>query len=185
MIPDFIEVYDNALSSSQCKEIIDWTEGHNLIRGGTSIGYSPLKKDCFEVPNTNLTDNHFVNDYISKSLFEHTQKYRDKYWECHKPMNEWQPKAQYNIQKYYPGQGYHHKHCENGDKASSHRVLVWMFYLNTVTDDGGTYFTTYDRITDAVEGRLVIWPAYWTHTHCGVVSNTQIKYIITGWFVFR
>ena len=44
--------------------------------------------------------------------------------------------------------------------------------------------TTYGRIVDAVEGRLVIWPAYWTHIHCGIVSKTQTKYIATGWFEF-
>ena len=61
-------------------------------------------------------------------------------------------------------------------------MLVWMLYLNTVTDGGGTYFHNYDRITDAVEGRVVLWPPYWTHCHHGVVSNTQTKYNATGWF---
>ena len=57
-----------------------------------------------------------------------------------------------------------------------------MFYLNTVTDDGGTYFSNYDLTLDAVEGRLVIWPAYWTHFHKGIVSASQEKYIATGWY---
>ena len=64
-------------------------------------------------------------------------------------------------------------------------MLVWMIYLNTVTDGGGTYYENYDRIIDAVEGSCVIWPAYWTHCHKGIVSNTQTKYIATGWFEFR
>ena len=64
------------------------------------------------------------------------------------------------------------------------RVLAWMFYLNTVTDDGGTYFDNYDLTLNAVEGRCVIWPAYWTHMHRGIVSKTESKYIVTGWFSF-
>jgi len=36
----------------------------------------------------------------------------------------------------------------------------------------------------AEEGKMVIWPAYWTHVHHGVVSTTQTKYIATGWFEF-
>ena len=60
--------------------------------------------------------------------------------------------------------------------------MVWMIYLNTVTKDGGTYFSNYDKTINAVQGRLVIWPAYWTHTHRGVISTEQIKYIATGWF---
>ena len=58
-----------------------------------------------------------------------------------------------------------------------------MFYLNTVKD-GGTYFENYDLSLEAVEGRLVIWPAYWTHFHRGIVSKTETKYIATGWFSF-
>ena len=48
-------------------------------------------------------------------------------------------------------------------------------------DKGGTYFSTYNKTINAKEGRLVIWPAYFTHTHKGVVSKTQTKYIATGW----
>mgnify|MGYP001253549513 FL=1 len=59
-----------------------------------------------------------------------------------------------------------------------------MFYLNDVPD-GGTNFPTYNMTTDAVEGRLVLWPPYWTHAHHGIVSHTQVKYIATGWFAFQ
>ena len=31
--PNFIGIYDNALMSYQCKEIIKWTENQDLIRG--------------------------------------------------------------------------------------------------------------------------------------------------------
>ena len=40
-------------------------------------------------------------------------------------------------------------------------------------------------IVHAKKGRLVIWPAYWTHTHCGVISDNQTKYISTGWYTFK
>ena len=59
-----------------------------------------------------------------------------------------------------------------------------MFYLNDVPD-GGTNFPTYNITTDAVEGRLVLWPPYWTHAHQGIVSHTQVKYIATGWFAYQ
>jgi hypothetical protein len=62
--------------------------------------------------------------------------------------------------------------------------MAWMIYLNTITDEGGTYFSSYDKTLEAKEGRLVIWPAFFTHTHKGVVSKTQTKYIATGWFSY-
>ena len=59
-----------------------------------------------------------------------------------------------------------------------------MFYLNTVTDGGGTYWDNYNLLINAVKGRLVIWPAYFTHFHKGIVSKTETKYIATGWFQY-
>ena len=59
-----------------------------------------------------------------------------------------------------------------------------MLYLNT-EPDGGTYFDNFELEMDAVEGRLVIWPAYWTHFHRGIISETETKYIATGWYTFN
>ena len=98
-------------------------------------------------------------------------------------MDEWVIRDNYNLQKYSPGGGYHILHCENYN-TGNHRtnILAWMYYLNTVREGGGTYFSNYDLTVNAEEGRLVIWPAYWTHFHKGIVSKTYDKYIGTGWF---
>ena len=88
----------------------------------------------------------------------------------------------YNLQKYNPSQGYHALHCENHGRGVE-RVLAWTLYLNTVTASGGTYYPEYDKTIDAVEGRLCIFPAFWTHAHKGIVSNTETKYIATGWYI--
>jgi hypothetical protein len=56
-----------------------------------------------------------------------------------------------------------------------------MTYLNDVEDGGGTEFLNQKLVVHAKKGKTLIWPADWTHTHRGVVSPTQEKYIITGW----
>ena len=56
-----------------------------------------------------------------------------------------------------------------------------MTYLNDV-DDGGTEFLYQNLITPAEKGLTLIWPAGFTHTHRGVVSQTKTKYIATGWY---
>ena len=128
---------------------------------------------------SNLTE---PDKIIASTLLTHIGKYREVHPEIDN-VSTWELAELYNIQKYEPEQGYHAPHCECMD-GTTPRILAWMFYLNTVTDKGGTHFTNYDITTDAVEGRLVIWPAYWTHTHHGIASPTQIKYIATGWYEF-
>ena len=98
----------------------------------------------------------------------------------------WKLDNGYCMQKYDPDMGYYVSHAENQGYGaiSTRRMLVWMIYLNTITDGGGTYFENFDRSVNAVEGRCVIWPAYWTHFHNGIVSKTESKYITTGWYMY-
>jgi hypothetical protein len=56
-----------------------------------------------------------------------------------------------------------------------------MIYLNDV-EDGGTEFMKQKHTEKAEAGKLIIWPADWTHAHRGEVSTTKTKYILTGWF---
>jgi len=44
--------------------------------------------------------------------------------------------AVFNIQRYLPGEGFSTYHCERASLKHSNRVLVWMVYLNDVTDRG-------------------------------------------------
>jgi len=64
-------------------------------------------------------------------------------------------------------------------------IPYYYDYLNDVTDEGETEFFYQKRIIQPRKGLTLIWPASWTHTHKGVPSLTQEKYIITGWISFR
>ena len=183
-VPDFIGIYDGVLSSNQCKEIIDHINSSDLLIGRCGAAeVDQSKKDCLE-SSMEISNNSIVNSYITSSLQEYTLKYRKEYPEVD-VQYPWNICGGYNLQKYYPGQGYFAAHCENDCLETSNRMLVWLFYLNTVKDGGGTRFQNYDIITNAVEGRLVIWPAHWTHVHHGIVSKTESKYIATGWYAFN
>ena len=74
-------------------------------------------------------------------------------------------------------------HYERGGKAVADRQVVYMLYLNTVKDEGGTIFPHQKVHIKAIKGDLILWPADFTHPHAGIISNTEQKYIATGWFV--
>ena len=85
------------------------------------------------------------------------------------------------IQYYKPGEGYYMWHYERGiSPPASERVAVFMTYLNDV-EDAGTDFLYQKFTTKAAKGMTIIWPADWTHTHKGQITNKHEKYIITGW----
>ena len=87
-----------------------------------------------------------------------------------------------NIQYYPPGGGYPVYHFERGNVNTIRRHLVFMTYLNNV-DDGGETEWKYQKLKiKPKKGLTVIWPVDWTFTHRGIISKTQDKYIITGWY---
>ena len=90
-----------------------------------------------------------------------------------------------NIQKYPKGGGYHQWHAErNSGNSCVMRYLVFMTYLNDISDSGETEFLYQKLKVKPKKGLTLIWPVDWTHTHRGIPSMTEEKYIITGWYRF-
>ena len=181
---NFIEVYDNVLTPEQCNSIIDYIDAcPEIKRGVIGAGVNLSMKDSWDVHNK-FSDQTTVDRMIHGALVKCLSYYQDKNPELNS-IGEWGLENRYNLQKYLAGGGYPEPHCEAGFVNYSSRILVWMIYLNPVTDEGGTKFPQYDLITDAVVGRVVLWPTSWTHFHHGVISETQKKYIATGWYSLR
>ena len=185
--PNFIGIYDDAISSTECDTIIKWSETNDWWRG--SFGDDEIDftmKKAWQISTNVIEPPYYVQDIIRKGLNNSIVIYKETYSDVNRGAGcTWNVQSYYNIQKYDPGDGYYGLHCENDGIGSRNRVLAWMFYLNTVTDKGGTYFSSYDKTIKAKKGRLVIWPAYWTHSHKGIPSPTQTKYIATGWYAYE
>ena len=88
----------------------------------------------------------------------------------------------FNMQRYLPGEGFSTWHCERATVNYSNRLLVWMIHLNTVIDRGETEFFYQHHFESPVAGKLSIWPSDWMYLHRGVISPTEPKYILTGWY---
>jgi hypothetical protein len=98
----------------------------------------------------------------------------------------WNIQEPISVQYYKPGAGFHQMHTERHCKhfPNNARHLVFMTYLNNVTDDGETEFVYQEIKIKPQKGLTLIWPADWTYTHRGIASLTQEKYIVTGWFSY-
>ena len=90
----------------------------------------------------------------------------------------------FTIQKYPAGGGYRkwHKERDSADMMNVTRHLVFMTYLNDIADEGGTEFLFQKVKIYPKKGLTLMWPADWTFTHRGVISETEEKWIATGWF---
>lgn len=89
-----------------------------------------------------------------------------------------------HLQKTLPAQGYHVWHCESGDRSASSRILAFILYLNDVSEGGETEFLYAKKRVQPKQGRLLLFPAGFTHAHRGNPPLSGTKYIFTGWLEF-
>ena len=90
----------------------------------------------------------------------------------------------YNIQWYPKGGGYKIWHHENlGNYNDAHRHLVFMTYCNDLPN-AGTQFKYQNFTSPSIKGLTLIWPAAFTHTHRGQITEEYEKMVVTGWYNF-
>ena len=167
--------------TSMCDEIIEFHKNSpDKYEGVSARGVDKTVKDS--------TDANLGGEVLSKyalNLQTVAEEYIKKYSFCdfYAPWGVISPII---VQQYEPKGGYHQWHCERArtDMPSTTRHLVFMTYLNDVTDDGETEFFYQKLKVKPQKGLTLIWPADWTFTHRGIPSQTQEKYIATGWFNF-
>lgn len=158
------------------------------IRPGT-VGQNKVREDykkCTdlffnEIPDTGIT---YTPAYRDMDYLDHVltavRNYSDLYL-YNEPLEFFSaPKFQF----YKPGEAFFADHFDALGPEQG-RVVAFITYLNTITDGGGTHFIWQDQTVDAVAGKTVLFPAGYTHRHKGVVSPTEEKLIITGWFKWK
>ena len=169
--------------TSICDELIDFFEtSKNKTRGtiGKNIINTDIKDSvdlCVDLGFSEITRNYA--NQLEKCLQEYIYLYPEI-----NDTSPWAITSKVNIQKYSPGGGYKRYHYERDDYYKSTRFLTFMTFLNDVTDGGGTVWKYQNIDIQAEKGLTVFWPTDFTHLHRGVVSQSQTKYIITGWYDF-
>ena len=167
-----------------CDDLINFFENNPNSRIG-EVNYNDRsivvkeQKDSIDLP---LTPYYSITQPYLDALQVVVEEYKKTY-EWANVTSPWQVEA-VNLQKYNPGGAYFGWHTERtgGGRVAGNRHLVFMTYLNDVTDCGETEFLHQQLKIKPEKGLTLIWPADWMFTHRGVTSLTQEKYITTGWF---
>ena len=161
-----------------CDDLIEYHKNNMEYKNlGNSIGETEMKKST-DVTVFTASQNPSILMY-RKLLFGYIKYYNAEY---DNPLAEMTIADGFNIQHYKPGEGYLNWHSERSIHLTHQRALTFMTYLNDVSDGGGTEFKYQGLRHNAKKGKTLIWPSDFTHTHRGQKSETEEKYITTGWF---
>ena len=191
---DFIYRKENALSFDFCRSLIELFEidkerqHRGVIRKGGETFPADEHKTSTDISflPTDLQDKRWGKslEKVIHIVEKARQDWITQYYMGMDRLDPFEINFTFNIQRFLPGEGYHKFHSERASWATRDRVGVWMIYLNDVHDRGWTEFFYQQHFEEAKIGKIVCWPSDWTHTHRGIISPTEVKYILTGWFTF-
>jgi len=204
MNQDFIMEIPKAFKKGFCKKLINKFEKNPLQHSKGVVGdnnlhkkvIQPTIKDDTEIqfdPSFLTTDWKDDLEIITKQVSVNMKKYVEHYSftddASQKPCGlhgiaDLDLESGFNMQRFDPGKGFFTWHCETGADSNSYRQIVWMIYLNDIKEKGGTLFKYQNLRVTPKAGKMVIWPAGWTHFHKSEIAPKETKYIITGWYQY-
>ena len=194
--PKFHYYYDNVVPAELCRRVIETfevdTEGQFEGKVGGQV-YAPNLKRCTDIQISGrlLTDDgRKLWSDIDAELYACVGDSWARYQRdvpsvayIHTPLGI--EDTGYQLQRYAKGEGRFGPHIDAGGLDTACRIAAAIVYFNTVEEGGGTRFPVWEVTVDAVEGRVVWFPATWTHVHEGVVPISGPKYIASTFMCFR
>lgn len=180
----FIFEKKQSIPASACEEIIRRFEQHKdeqyLGRIGQRAEQDRSIKKSTDLVVSGKAHWQDVDRGFFSSLGMALKEFRETYPYFKGPFKD----MGYAIQRTDPGEHYHW-HIDGGSHDFSQRQLVALWYLNDVAGPGGeTEFLFQDVKIKPEQGKLILFPPFWTHEHRGVTLQKGVKYIATTWVVF-
>lgn len=187
----FIGVYEDVFPEGFCEHLVSEFErlnsaGVSLSRKKTDNSKKHHKDDTQIFMHMRISRPEPFNGEESDTVF-----YRGLQACFNNYSEEYSVLTQDNLrcdsmkaQRIDSGGGYHVWHCEQGGGLHASRAIVYMLYLNTLTEEscGETEFLYQGKRFSPKKNTMLIWPAGFTHAHRGNPVYGDSKYIVTGWF---
>jgi len=180
----FIYEIKNALPADICKEMIRRFEEKSDQQYKGRIGQQQAEdqsiKRSTDLVISGKDDWEDIDQYMFRSLAFAMRVLTPKFPYFKGPFKD----MGYAIQRTDPGEFYHW-HIDGGSHEFSQRQLVAVWYLNDVEGPGGKTEFSYQNVQIKPEqGKLLLFPPFWTHEHRGQTLKKGVKYIATTWVVF-
>ena len=118
-----------------------------------------------------------ICEAITSAVAIYKQEYR--HLDCWTDITD----SGFQVQKYLKAYGYYRPHVDSFPapfSTISDRVLAMVIYLNDVDFGGETNFPLHEVAVTPKAGRIVFFPATWTHLHESRVPISGDKWIISS-----
>ena len=174
----FIFEKNNALPDFLCRDMIERFEASSEDQSSGHVGSNMAEnnqlKKTTDIYISNKQHWKDVDNNLFRSFAMALKEFQQQY-PYFGEMSRFQDMG-YNLQRYQPGE-YYHWHVDADSPPLAPRQLVALWYLNDVTESGGETEFMYQGVkVTPQEGKLVLFPPFWTHEHraCTVEKVSSI-----------
>lgn len=178
---DFISIYDNVLTKEQCSYFINYIEE---LEKNSLIFQSNEKNHKVNHKFVNMSHDYDLSawTWIGEHFFPAIKNCIDDYISNYSVLSRGKFLI-YDVKakKIPPGGGFHDWHYESASLCSASRTFVIQMYLNEIEEGGETEFLYLNKRIKSKIGRVIIFPAGFTHTHRGNPPIDESKYILSSW----
>ena len=184
---DFVKVYDKSLPDQMCESLIkafEKDEEHH-IESTTGENSSGDYRNAIELNATQRANESARWKVIMEIMTKHAASSFERY--KHDLIVSGYPEElffkditleQFRMHRYDPDKHYYKEHIDSIDIHSAKRMLVMLYYLNTVDKGGSTLFKTIQTRINPVKGRLLIAPTWFGYPHSAETPFSETKYMI-------
>jgi hypothetical protein len=161
-------IIDNALTNSECDTLIEeFSKDMRQEALNTRLNYEYNQFG----PEYN---NEILNSLVSRSFSE----YKKTYPTIDMTRDKWQLQS-WRFKRFPPGKAFSAWHSEH-ETANPYRILCCLLYLSD--HNCGTEFHATGETVLSKKGRIMIFPAFWTHVHRGqVCPDNKERFIMSAY----
>ncbi len=184
---DFIGVYNDVLQEEDCKRAIDYIDlldercflcGEGRREGQPSGNHLINHKTLNLVHHYDLPSWNWISTNVQPVIATCVNHYLNEFSVLNRNQFAF---PDLKVKKICAGGGFHNWHHEDCGMHNAIRYLVVQIFLNDNFEGGETEFLYINKRIEAKAGRLIIYPAGFTHTHRGNPPIGGTKYLIGTW----
>jgi hypothetical protein len=180
----YVRCYDEALPRPLCDGLI---RGFEQMRAAQVANGRGHREGLEESAWTELDLTALADDAMKGFFMSQQDRYLARYNAdvgLRLPVPASSRSANLIIKRYRPvARECFQPHFDSINEVAN-RYLVFLWYLNDVSEGGETEFCDLDLRVVPRAGRLLMFPPYWMYQHAGLPPRSGDKYILSTYYLF-
>lgn len=180
----FIRVYDGDLDAEICAGMIESFEHSAAQQQPNGRGrHAGLEQSAWTELNISRVANASFLNVFRHKLTHALARYNEDV-QLPIPIPDSPQSADLILKRYRRGGNEGFQLHFDSIYGVANRYLVFLWYLNDVSEGGGTVFPDLGVRVEARRGRLLMFPPYWNYQHVGEAPISNDKYIVSTYLLF-